>query len=195
MKKLFAYLSFLSIVFLVGCGVFNSEETISPVEPVKVPVAEEPIETVESIPDTPASSDNLELAFAEYLDAVGQFAAQEEYVIGVYSSVTGENYVDDETMYYALLDEVIPGYRQFTTNLETIMPTHPQVRELHEKYIEAANLQYGAFTLMLSALEAGDAQTMQEANAMLDEARRLLREWLYEVEDFSAQTGIEPFAF
>ena len=43
---------------------------------------------------------------------------------------------------------------------------------------------------MISAIEQQSMDTMTEANQGLDEARRLLREWLYQVDEFSIKAGI-----
>ena len=43
---------------------------------------------------------------------------------------------------------------------------------------------------MITALEEQDRNKMAEANQGLDEARALIREWLYGIEDLSAKTGI-----
>lgn len=93
-------------------------------------------------------------------------------------------------MYYTLVDEVLPGYRQFVVDLEAIRPKNQEIRDLHELYIDAANVQYNAFVIMIDALEEQDGNKIAEANQGLDEARQLIRQWLYGVEDLSAKTGV-----
>lgn len=43
---------------------------------------------------------------------------------------------------------------------------------------------------MIDALEEQDGNKIAEANQGLDEARQLIRQWLYGVEDLSAKTGV-----
>ncbi|MBD8026772.1 hypothetical protein H9636_08880 [Ureibacillus sp. Re31] len=206
MKRLLLFLSMVTFVFLVGCSNSDSkeeskesksEETTSE---TKTDTKTETETKTENETDTdnasntettaPSTDDEFAQAFSDYLDEMMLLAVEEERIIGLYDSVTGVNYTNDEVLYYTLLDEVIPGYRQFVADLEAIMPKNAEVQALHEKYIEAANIQYNSFTLMISAIEQQSMDTMTEANQGLDEARRLLREWLYQVDEFSIKAGI-----
>lgn len=206
MKRLLLFLSMVTFVFLVGCSNSDSkeeskesksEETTSE---TKTDTKTETETKTENETDTdnasntettaPSTDDEFAQAFSDYLDEMMLLAVEEERIIGLYDSVTGVNYTNDEVLYYTLLDEVIPGYRQFVSDLEAIMPKNAEVQALHEKYIEAANIQYNSFTLMISAIEQQSMDTMTEANQGLDEARRLLREWLYQVDEFSIKAGI-----
>ncbi|TSI11029.1 hypothetical protein [Lysinibacillus sp. BW-2-10] len=210
MEKLLLFLSIVTALFLVGCSsLIPKEDTTPVVKEEQTSKTEETSKTNEgssignNVGDTtkeesppkaePATSNNdedLAQAFSDYLDEVVLLAPEEDRLIGLYDSVTGANYQNDEIMYYTLLDDIVPGYRQFVVDLEAIMPSHPDVRAIHETYIDAANIQYNAFVLMLSALEEQDRNTMAEANQGLDEARQLIRDWLYGIEDLSAKTGI-----
>ncbi|QCR34255.1 hypothetical protein [Lysinibacillus sp. SGAir0095] len=199
MKRLSLYLSLVTFVFLVGCSDSDSkkENTTTTEEPVVTEEtssteqsgteneSETKTETVTSNPDSELAQD-----FTNYIDEIILLAPEEDRIIGLYDSVTGANYVSDEILYYTLLDDVLPGYRQFVVELETIMPKNPRIQDLHELYIEGANTQYNAFTLMISALEEQDMETMTQANQGLDQARALLRDWLYELEAISAETGV-----
>lgn len=197
MKKFIAFLLFMTISLLVACS--DSKTTEAPVDEKNVEEQTTPEESVQTettnevnteATSSASSEEDLKEAFANYIDQISQLAAEEERILGLYSSVTGVNYQDDEILYYTLLDEVIPGYNLFIGDLEAIMPRHPEIVALHEKYIEAANIQLGAFTLMISALEEQNFDTITEANAALDESRTLLREWIYEVDALSAETGV-----
>ncbi|RHW36179.1 hypothetical protein D1B33_11100 [Lysinibacillus yapensis] len=192
-KRLF--LSLLPFVFLVGCTNSPKEE-----EEPKTVVKEESketqsvsgenktsteTETASSIPE-----ENLADSFSAYLDDISVLAPEEARIIELYDGVTGVNYTNDDVLYTALLDEIIPAYRDFVAELESIMPQNPQIRELHEVYIEAANIQYNSFIVMVSALEEQDSDKITEANQGLDQARKLLRDWLYEVESIASETGV-----
>jgi len=171
-------------MFLVGCNDSDSKKEDTEVKEETTPI-DKKMETETTTPQA-----NLEQDFTNYIEEIVVLAPEEDRIIGLYASVTGLNYTSDEVLYYTLVDEVIPGYRQFTVELEAIMPKNPRIREMHEVYIEAANLQYNAFTLMVSAIETQDMEKMTEANKGLDEARALLRDWLYEVDAISAETGV-----
>ncbi len=197
MRKLLFFLTITAFVFLVGCSDSNSkgdkQDQVEKSNNVEEQMDTDKSSSIENDADSnSSSSENKDLshAFANYMDEIMLLAPDEERVIGLYESVTGVNYVNDEILYNTLLDEVIPGYRQFIVDLEAIMPKNNEIRELHESYIEAANIQYNSFTLMVSALEEQNIDKITEANQGLDEARRILRNWLYSVEDLSKETGV-----
>ncbi|MCM3387632.1 hypothetical protein M3649_05745 [Ureibacillus chungkukjangi] len=192
MKRLSLFLSLFAFVFLVGCSEKESKKETTTEEPV---VTDEPTTTeeeTETETETEPSNPDLDLAmeFTNYIDQIILLAPEEDRIISLYDSVTGVNYVNDEILYYTLLDDVLPSYRQFVVDLESIMPKNSRIQELHELYIEGANTQYNAFTLMVSAIEKQDMDTMTQANQGLDQARALLRDWLYEVDAISIETGV-----
>lgn len=195
MKSRLLSLSLVAFVFLVGCSDTDSkqEETTTEESVVKEESSAIDIksETKAEISTTdPDSASNLAQDFTLYVDEIILLAPEEDRIIGLYESVTGTNYTSDEKLYNTLLDEIVPSYREFVVELESIMPKNTRIRELHELYIDAANIQYNSFTLMLSALEEQDMDKVTQANQGLDEARALLRDWLYEVEAISVETGV-----
>ena len=191
MKRLSLFLSLVTFVFLVGCSDSDSKKEAQTEQPVKTEESSK-TETTETKTDTSDLEATLDLAqeFTNYIDEIILLAPEEDRIIGLYDSVTGANYVNDEILYFTLVDDVLPSYRQFVVELESIMPKNPRLRDLHELYIEGANTQYNAFTLMISALEKQDMDTMTQANEGLDKARALLRDWLYEVDAISVETGV-----
>lgn len=195
MKSRLISLSLVAFVFLVGCSDTDSkkEETTTEESIVKEESSTTDIKperkTEISTTDLDSAS-NLAQDFTLYVDEIILLAPQEDRIIGLYESVTGTNYTSDEKLYNTLFDEIVPSYREFVVELESIMPKNTRIRELHELYIDAANIQYNSFTLMLSALEEQDMDKVTQANQGLDEARALLRDWLYEVEAISAETGV-----
>ena len=135
-------------------------------------------------------SDDLLDYVNKYLPEV---ADKEAKALDSYASVQGDNYTDDETMYYTIQNEVIPVYRKFIDELEPISEKlkTPEVKALHEKYIEAANTQFNAFMLILSALENQDYNQMMEANQKLDKGRKLLREYRTELKKLCAENNVD----
>ncbi|WP_152399042.1 hypothetical protein [Paenibacillus cellulositrophicus] len=102
---------------------------------------------------------------------------EEHELVSTYESITGANYTDDETSYNILIDEVIPGYNQFIKKVEGINIESKELREVHNIYIDALNLQNSAFTTIASAIEQQDMMTVTEANEKLSEARKMMREY------------------
>jgi len=120
-------------------------------------------------------------------------ADKETEALDFYDSVRGDNYTDDESMYYTIQNNVLPIYSAFIDELEPIANNlkTPEVKEVHEKYIEAANTQFSAFILILSALENQDYNQMAKANEKLDLGRKLLREWKSELEKLCEENNVE----
>ncbi|MDG2153754.1 MAG: hypothetical protein P8K10_07445 [Crocinitomicaceae bacterium] len=123
---------------------------------------------------------------------IPKIADKEAKALDLYESVRGENYTDDETMYYTIKNEVIPAYRDFIDELEPISGKlkTAEVREVHEKYIEAANTQFTGFMLILSALENQDFNEMAKANEKLDKGKKLLREYQTELEKLCEENHV-----
>nr|WP_106781930.1 hypothetical protein [Lysinibacillus timonensis] len=212
MKKIILYLSVLCFaLFLVACNntppaqsenntdqeetnneddVKENEDSKEEVEPTKeeegLPSKDEEEEQVK----TNAGEDELAAAFESYLNDVILLAPEETRIIEVYGSVSGENYQNDAIMYDALVNDVVPSYTEFVSTLEEIVPNNQEVRDLHDIYIEAATIQLGAFTVMISALEDQDYELVDLANQGLEEASALITTWQTEVQNLSSQTGV-----
>ena len=120
-------------------------------------------------------------------------ADNESKAVESYESVSGENYTDDETMYYVVRDEVVPVYRKFIDQLELISEEleTEEVQKVHEKYIEAANVQNAAFMLILSALDNQDYNEMAEANEKLDKGRKLMREYKLDLKKICKENNVD----
>lgn len=110
-------------------------------------------------------------------ESLPALSEQELEAVGLYDSVSGPNYTNDETMYYTILDEVIPKYRDFIDNLEKIEIETEELTKIHEIYIEAVNIQNSGFLTILTAIEEQDSEKINEANAKLTEARTMIRDY------------------
>ena len=118
-----------------------------------------------------------------YGESISLLANEEQSILDTYASVIGENYTDDAT-FFAVIVELIPRTNAFIGELESIRPP-TQLRDTHEKWIRAWNLQSSAFILFRAAIQQGDVALVAEGNEKLDEARRLLREVLIEFEELT----------
>ncbi len=117
-------------------------------------------------------------------------ANEEVRIIDAYGSVSGTNYVNDSIMYEALYYEVVPSYTEFVRALEEIDSNNEVIRDLHAIYVEAATIQLGAFTVMISALEEQSTDLVELANQGLTEASALISDWQAQVQVLSVQTGV-----
>jgi len=101
----------------------------------------------------------------------------EAAAVSAYEGVSGANYKDDQTMYDALTKEVIPNYNEFIKELDSVKIETDELQEIHEIYIEGADIQYKAFVIIKQALEEQDPALVQEANDMLADAREHIRNY------------------
>lgn len=101
----------------------------------------------------------------------------EAAAVSAYEGVSGANYKDDQTMYDALTKEVIPNYNEFIKELDSVKIETDELQEIHEIYIEGADIQYKAFVTIKQALEEQDPALVQEANDMLADAREHIRDY------------------
>lgn len=124
-------------------------------------------------------------------DSLPSLAEQELEAIELYESVSGPNYIDDETMYYTIFDEVIPKYGDFIDDLEKIEVKTDELNEIHELYIEAANLQNSAFLTIITALEEQNSEKINEANGKLTDARKMIRDYQKKLSTLAEENDVE----
>lgn len=110
----------------------------------------------------------------EELKAAAKFEAA---AVSAYESVSGANYKDDQTMYDALVNEVIPNYSNLLNELESVKIETDEVKDVHAIYLEGANIQFKAFEKIKQALEGQDSGMIQEANDMLAQASALISDY------------------
>jgi hypothetical protein len=111
--------------------------------------------------------------------------------VNAYQSVTGVNYQDDYIMYDTLVYDVVPTYQQFLDELEAIELETEELREIHETYIDGANLQYNAFVRIITALEEQDFGKIEEANEMLNDARKQMRDFNNQIVQIAEEHSVE----
>lgn len=118
-------------------------------------------------------------------------ASLEAESVLAYQNATGDNYKDDNDLYQTLELNVIPKYRDFVNELETISPDTKELRNIHEVYIEAANNQLNAFLKVQSAIENQDSELIIEANQMLADSRAKLRQWQGDLKDLAKEHNVD----
>lgn len=124
-------------------------------------------------------------------DELPKITPLEMEAISAYDSVTGTNYTSDQALYDALLVDIIPTYQEFADKLEGIRLETEEVREVHEGYIEGVNLQYNAFNKIVTALEQQDRAMIEEANLLLDQGRKHLRDFKFNIEKLASEHEVE----
>lgn len=141
---------------------------------------------------TACSADPVKEDLVQYVNKDMKAAFElEAKSVSAYDSVSGLNYTDDWTMYDTIQTTVIPNYNEFIKELNRVKVETDEVRKIHEIYIKGADIQYNAFVKILTALETQDITLVEEANAMLEEARTLIRQYINELEKLAKEHEVD----
>jgi len=137
-------------------------------------------------------SDPVQDDLLNYVNKEMKEAAKlEETAVSAYEGVSGTNYQNDQTMYDVLNRDVIPNYSEFIKELDSVKIETDKLREIHEIYIEGADIQFNAFAIIKQAIEEQDADLIQKANDMLADARRHLREYQTKLNKLAKEHDVE----
>ncbi len=130
------------------------------------------------------NKDPIQADLLDYINKdLKELAELESAAVDAYGGSTGDNYTSDEELYQTLNTTVIPKYKEFNSRLEKVSIATSEVKDVHEKYISASNKQYQAFLKLQIAIEKQDKNLVLESNALLDSARKDLRDWKFELNE------------
>lgn len=107
-----------------------------------------------------------------------------------WEAVSGDNYTSDDAMYQALTDGIIPDSLDLVAAAEAVTVEDEGIKTAHELYISAVNKQHQAFNLIMSAIEQQDSAKISEANALLAEARKEVRDFLAQIEQLKTDRNV-----
>ena len=94
-----------------------------------------------------------------------------------YAAVTGKNYIDDETVYLSLKNEVIPRYERFVELLKSIAPDDDALRKLHLQYVEGAGSINDGFKTKMMGLKQKDQALIRLANLQIEAGAKAVDQW------------------
>ncbi|MBN2851515.1 MAG: hypothetical protein JXQ23_02130 [Clostridia bacterium] len=114
----------------------------------------------------------------------------EDNVYIAYDRVSGENYTDDETMYYVISNDVIPASDKLVQAAKNFSFTQESVKNVHEIYINAVSLQHEAFTIVLTALEMQDLDQVAAANEKFGLAEQEMKKYISELEKLAGEHNV-----
>ncbi|MDE3838611.1 hypothetical protein C0966_04295 [Bacillus methanolicus] len=179
MKNLFmcVLFTFLSLG-LIACGADEKANTTNK----------------EASADKPEEATSGKKDFEEYLNKVqpivledlANFAAKFEELKN--QSINGE--ITDIEFGQAIVDELLPTATQIQEDVEAIMPAK-EIRDLHETLIDMTAKNAQALSEIVSAIESGDSSKITSANELLSEARKLERDYVYDIKEYAAKYDIE----
>jgi hypothetical protein len=115
----------------------------------------------------------------------------EEKAVTAYEGVAGANYKDDQTMYDALVNVVLPNYTDLITQLENVPIETDELKEVHDIYLSGANLQLSAFEKIIEAIEKQDSNLIAEANQLLEEGRLQIEDYNDKLDKLAKEHNVE----
>jgi hypothetical protein len=115
----------------------------------------------------------------------------EDKAVSAYEGVAGVNYKDDQTMYDAVVNVVIPNYTKLITELEDVPIETDELKEIHDLYLSGAKLQLSAFEKIIEALEKQDSNLIDEANQLLEEGRLQIEDYNKKLDELAKENNVE----
>lgn len=162
------------------------------VEEDKLDLQEEEIATVETEEAEEVSIDKEHVQY--YVDDV-RVAYMQVSDLAVrwdelrFSSSNGQ--MDSYTFATAIYEEVLPQNMYVLEGIEAIIPPNDDIAATHEILIDAISKQHIAFSEIAAGLDANDPNKITKANEILNEVRKLDREFSRKMEALIKEYGIE----
>jgi hypothetical protein len=139
------------------------------------------------------ATDKVAYDLTNYLNhGVLNIAELEQKSLARYASLTGGNYKDDQTLYEALQNYVMPLYKRFLRGLRALQPETEEVRDLNRIYIDGAESLLEGFKLVSLAIEKNDRSLIRPANEYLEKGRLENERWRREMIALAGQHGVKP---
>lgn len=138
------------------------------------------------------ASEHVKQDLLHYLnESTPPLVERETEIMNRYQGVTGSNYVDDQTTHRTLVEEVIPQYKAFLKDVKEVSPSTMELRNAHQKYVNAAQLQYSAYHDFATALEEKDEAKMDDVNRKFRESEEFLQAYTTEVFALAKENNLE----
>lgn len=177
-KLLYVLTVILIALTITGCSV--DKETAGPVSDQPEIAQDKPKKVAVQAESSVKRED-----FESYTGEIQPFLADIEKIAGDYeeikqSSADGE--IDDEEFSNRLYIDIAPTYVELLSTIGGISPPKP-LRETHEKLINMLSENLEAMTEPVAAVEMGDSSKVTSANSLLSEARKIERDFIYDIEE------------
>lgn len=116
---------------------------------------------------------------------------KEDRIFSDYGSVAGTNYTDDTTMYDKLTKDVIPDMKDLIKELENLKLDTTEVKNVHQKWIDAAKMQLKGFEALKTALEQQSTAGVDQANEYFDKATSMYGDHETAIENLAKDHNVE----
>ena len=126
-------------------------------------------------------------------DIVSKLEPIEDAFNKSYKSVTGENYIDDETTYTEFTENTIVLARELSDKALDFANeiNDEEIMEVHRIYINYASNQLNAINLMITAIENKDREMVSTANEKLNEANNYALDYKTKIKSLVKKYDLE----
>jgi hypothetical protein len=141
---------------------------------------------------TTASCSNVKKdELVNYLNVqLAPLSDEEDDILAAYDKISSGVF-SDYAARAVFSDFIIPKSRQLVENLEKIQPSEPELRDIHKILIDSWNLQYGAFTQHMTAIEMQDYSAEYSARDRLVESNELSRKYQAALDEYAKKCDVE----
>ncbi len=112
-------------------------------------------------------------------------------VVAAWDAVSGDNYKDDQTIYAALDSEIIPGVSKLADMAEAVVPKTGELKDIHALCVRSLNELRQAFPIVREAIREQDLAKMSEANKMLTDSRKSMRDFKTKLLEYARANKVE----
>ncbi|PLT30782.1 hypothetical protein [Peribacillus deserti] len=106
------------------------------------------------------------------------------------SSVSGDNYTDDNTMYKELVNTTIPAYDKAVNEAKNIKPGIKELEKPTQQLIKTTETFQEALALQKEALEKQDKELIAKSNEKLFEYQKMLKEYHTEMKKVTKKFNV-----
>ena len=99
--------------------------------------------------------------------------------------------IDSYTFATAIYEEILPQNMFVLENIEAIIPPNEEIAATHELLIDAISKQHIAFSEVAAGMDANDPNKITKANEILNEVRKLDREFGRKMEKLIKEYGLD----
>jgi len=141
---------------------------------------------------TSCKTDPVNTDLMSYVNEKLPAIAELETTIGKdYESVTGEKFVDDDTLSKKLKDVIIPNSSKLIENSQAVIPETEEVKQVHAKYISSIKTQHEGLVLLLSGAQKHDSSKVDAANEKLSQASKISEEYNSDLNALAKDHNVE----
>lgn len=167
---------FMISVSLIACSQSTNEDPEKKLDEILAQIPQDAVTTDNQTESKPPAT--IEEEIDNYVNVqLPKLWAIEESAIMEFYSATGEDYVNDASVYQSLVNVVLPTYKEFVDQIKGLKTYSKEVEEAHQLYINAASEQYEALEIMKKRLEEGDANYLDAAAEKIIKASEGFSNW------------------